>query len=544
LALAVVVTTCGVFGFVLIPYWVGAFRAASAIPDVRAVSGNGGSAVMVGEYLYFVDGFTSKDDYEYKQNNYNKVKSNGQGAIWRVRIRGGSPEYDNSYLVEYLSENGVENIGRYLDPTDTVFYDKQINDAMNKVVAGSKKDGNLELIVPKIAGWENTALWVFGDTLIYTSPNNEKDRNGRLQRDKIDFFKCNLRGKKHKRIYTTKYDEVASGDFTVVWAGEPYLVINDGVLDKDGNLESRNLLRVDMKGKVKTISDKVEHAVFPYVTGYHAAAVVDAAGASLDGSYSGIMGYIYYTEAVDAENEVMKSGNKLFRWDYSGTEAEKLHNNGDKFDLQILGNGRLVFKRTPYEESRTRLYTVSDGNTNVELGRLNQVEYWWEELEESDDFRVSGERTLASLFRILSVNGNSVTVWNPIDNVPPIIFAAGKILAVTADTMIYEGGEGEQMEGQTYSECNYFNQNSVPRTVNLAGVEGSLVSHFRVLDAQGVPTGDSMMFFVNRFSIDEDFIQVGCARSFVSGREFAFARVDVEKYIAMPQTIVENAKAK
>jgi len=120
--LVVVLFVGGLLGFVIIPNSVNKFKAATGNPTTHdSVSGNGGNAVMVGEYLYFVNGFKSNStgSLNYKDNEYNKVK--GEGAIYRVKMENGRPEYDNSYL-DYLDD--WDEFGEYdrLDPRQKIAY--------------------------------------------------------------------------------------------------------------------------------------------------------------------------------------------------------------------------------------------------------------------------------------------------------------------------------------------------------------------------------------------------------------------------------------
>ena len=118
-------------------------------PDANAVVyGNGGLAVQKGEYLYFVNGYINTADVG-ETNNYGDID---QSAIYRVKLTGGKVVETN---VEYDEDGNLK-----VDKTQA------IND--------------VDIIVPKVAGFEYSDLYIFGDYLYYTTPNNKKDNSGNI----------------------------------------------------------------------------------------------------------------------------------------------------------------------------------------------------------------------------------------------------------------------------------------------------------------------------------------------------------------------------
>jgi hypothetical protein len=558
IGLAVTLCVGGILGFVAIPYWMGMFRAASAIPKPLSVSGNGGGAVMAGEYLFFVDGYKSLEEYKFGENEYNNVRANGGGAIWRVKMVDGKPAYNNNYLENYLRENNVPEWERYLNPDDNLS-DDEIDAAKNMVVAGKGKDGNLELIVPKIAGWEKTAIWIFGNSLIYTSPNHEQSRTGKLQNHIIDFFTCNLRGENHKKFYTTTTEDLEKTDFTMVWAGEPFLLVHDGKKDDEGNTV-RNLLRVDLKGAVKKIADKVDTFIFPVVTGYY----VDLAGSaiaddrnSLENSYSGIMQNVYYTTAVDTEKETIKTGNKLWRFNYSTKANDRVGISGDQFDLKAFGNGHLIFELKEADAIDAVLCIADSSNTGLIYGGLTKMNFSATQLEYTAIY-VSRERCDA--FRFLGLKGTTLYVWNPEIKGMHVakVESVNEVFTVNESCVVFKTGE------DTYAEQNYISTNANSelnvsgRSINVNSEIG-LVAYFRVLSANGMRTGDTMLFQVKTFTeilteveatqdAEENAVtptasqRVGMITSFSGNGSFVLVRLDTEKFVKMPTAILPKTE--
>jgi hypothetical protein len=286
------------------------------------VSGNGGPAVRVGDWLYFVGNYVDSSTIRYRQNEHNKVK---EGAIYRVYIDPalGKPLYEDA-----------DRAGTDPDYTPHLL-DKS----------------KFQLIVPKVAGFENAALWVFDKHLIYTSPNNTKDKRGQLQLGRIDFFRVDLDGRNHRKIYTSVEDILTPEDFTVgMFSGSVFLLIRDGDL----------LRRVDVtgsrRGRVVTISKNVQHVVFPVVTSYftspddfqrpaHEGGGFGGGVRGLAASYSGVMGYIYYTEQfLDSDDDFDGLyGNRLFQYRVSHNTSVDTIIADHAIRPQVLSGGRLVY---------------------------------------------------------------------------------------------------------------------------------------------------------------------------------------------------------
>ena len=363
----------GLLGFVVIPNEVNKFRPASAVPVSANVSGNGSNAVMAGDYLYFINGYISVDSIKYKQNEYNKVKN--EGAIYRIKMSNGVPEYDNSYISSKEGK-GVLRVIEDEDWDDLNDYER--HNRYPDVFDLRVKEKDLDLIVPKIAGWEQSALYIFGNTLVYTSPNNQKNRLGQLQRGRVDFFSVDLNGKKHRRIYTTRSDGVLKNDFTVVSiSGKAYLLCHDG----------NRLVRVGMDGRVKEISNEVGSVALPVVSAYSD----EGSGvSSLANSYAGMMGYVFYTETATEDDTVKGQSNIIMRYNIAADKKEKIRHDRNTHTMIMLANGTLMFRTdfmTPGEQSS--LYLV--GNETVQVNGVTTI------VPATDDF---SESNLHAKFRL------------------------------------------------------------------------------------------------------------------------------------------------
>jgi len=564
--LVVVLFVGGLLGFVIIPNAVNAFKPAAGNPTTRdSVSGNGGNAVMVGEYLYFINGFKSKaaGSLNYKDNEYNKVKT--EGAIYRVKMENGEPQYDNSYL-DYLSD--WSEYGQYdkMDPRQKVSYSTAMDKRIASDATKKTKDTNLQLIAPKLAGWENSALWIFGNDLVYTSPNNQKDKTGQLQRDKIDFFRCDLNGANNRKIYTTTSTTVGTNGMTVVnVGGKTYLLVNDG---------DSKLVRVDMKGKVSTISTTMDSFAFPMVSSYYKGYDLTSNGdgtqtltladdkASLANSYSGIMGYVFYTEKR-ADDDTFR-GNVLKRYNIATGENVKILQDNDTQKMLSLGNGGLLFTTT-FEATdkiagKTGFYVVRNADaTSFDLTYLNTNCRMSLPMDSSDTVYLSGERTDTSAFRYITATGGQLFVYDTNQNssyVPyqiPGITDVGSVLYVGSGCILYTSTSGT-------SRCIDF-AGKVQMDVYATSDVSTRVTVFQDLNKYGQPSGRGYMFFyvkslteviddsttstsadsTDTTSTDLAKITVGAIIG-QDGRENLLARLD-DKFIQLPKDSTDTTNS-
>jgi hypothetical protein len=336
-------------------------------PEQRAsVSGNGGPAVMVGNWLYFVGNYVDVNPLTvtYRQNEHNRVT---YGAIYRVYI----PEGSNSPLYEdALNSQGLANQRPHL------LDESRFEDSNSR---------RYQLVVPKIAGFENTALWIFDKHLIYTSPHNERDRRGNMQLGRVDFFRVDLDGGNHRRIHTTAGDAIERNQFTVASIeGEVFILVHDGSMFRRINVTTR-------PGRVTMISENVRGVVaMPVVTAYHQTFPrpdEDGEGDlqpsvlgrySLANSYSGIMRYAFYTEDFPDDDEEIRprGGNRVVQYDILNNTKVTAHINEHTIELVGLSNGRLV-------------YSVRDANWDM-LGLFASGKPMVAEPRQIDMFHIDG----------------------------------------------------------------------------------------------------------------------------------------------------------
>lgn len=327
------------------------------VPAAYTVSGNGSASVMVDNYLYFVGDYVATGDIEYGDNDYFANGKMPSAGIYRVKFDGEQPaltyEYDNTYT----DEDGT--------PQEYDQDDSRRDTVVSKITDWDHlfdRAYGVECVVPKIAGHDNTAMWVFGNTLVYTTPNNLRNKVGTLRSDWLDFYRVDLNGKNHKLVYSAK---VTTGDFAV-WANTPdniYLLIND-----NGTLQKINV----NTQKATQIATEVTNVVFPQVTTYRRNA---NSNEKLSDVYGGVMSYVYYTTNRDAENTIR--GNLMYRYQIAGNqEPEKIgdegnYNSGITFTPVAAVGGRFIFKYTGHRGSSMTLYSVVANDGMMDINTIN-----------------------------------------------------------------------------------------------------------------------------------------------------------------------------
>ena len=175
-----------------------------------ATKGNGGSVVTRGDYIYFVNGYKSFEVF----NKDNLDTNFNVGGLYRVKLN------DNNEL-----------------------------DYNNQSLSSAEKiSGNL-------VGFENTSLYVFGNTIYYATPITEVDKQGNLQNTKIEFKRMSIGGGKAESVYKASV-ESANTKFEFYYAnGGVYLLVN----------ENGTLNRVECFGKfnVSQVATDVKTVVMP-----------------------------------------------------------------------------------------------------------------------------------------------------------------------------------------------------------------------------------------------------------------------------------------
>ncbi|MBO4823074.1 MAG: hypothetical protein J5580_00670 [Clostridia bacterium] len=292
ITLAVVVALGGVI-WAIVANITPKFRSGiTAVPSASQVSGNGTAAVMVDNYLYFVGGKVTTSTIKYGDNEYYANAQMPDAGIYRVQIGDhGQPSVTYTYDNTDTNEKGEKVV---LQEGDAKYNTKVVGISDWEKI-GQKHNG-IEAVVPKIAGHDQTAMWVFGKYLIYTSPHNRLDNRGNLMTGYLDFFRVDLDGKNHTLIYTTDSTALTTKDFTV-WSDADaniYLLVADQTTENESTVTTIKKINVKTQ-KTNIIDTKVSNVVLPRATQYKN----DSANENLAKVYGGVMANVFYTKASE-----------------------------------------------------------------------------------------------------------------------------------------------------------------------------------------------------------------------------------------------------
>lgn len=259
-------------------------------PSLNAmVTGNGGMTVQKGNYLYFVNGFVKSGDLKEGDNEYGKVKN---GAIYRA-------ELDAEGNLQYDAENNLTKI---------------------------------ELIIPKLVGFENGGFYIFDNYIYYATPTILKDRTGKVRFDLVDFYMAKLDGTGIKKIYaTSEYSTSASFAFYKL-ENEVQLVVFDGTKVVSVAVNGTKI------GSPVTMVESATSVALPKVTDYNRE----------NHTVLNLNKYVYYTRALKESDEfVLELGNVLAKVQIGTKIEEKLmQDNMFSYSLGSVKNNALYYSKS------------------------------------------------------------------------------------------------------------------------------------------------------------------------------------------------------
>ena len=215
------------------------------------VYGNGGLTVQKGDYLYFVNGYIDTSSVG-ETNKYGDID---QSAIYRVKLTDGKVVETN---VEY-DEDG------------------------NRVVDETQEINDVDIVVPKVAGFEYSDLYIFGDYLYYTTPNNKKDNSGNVLTSQLQYYRTPLdRSGSNDLLYETISDN-SEVSLSMYQIGDiVYQIILDGETLVVNTIDGEDVTRT-------TVTEHAHSASSPVY-------------ANSNSPINAIDNYIYFTEPFENEN--------------------------------------------------------------------------------------------------------------------------------------------------------------------------------------------------------------------------------------------------
>jgi hypothetical protein len=308
-----------------------------------AVLSNGGQAVQVGDYIYFINGKKDTTDTDGKNNVWGSVV---RGGVYVARLTGGSdfPGKDHVYGDYQTYGRQDAAFGSAQQTGDELFSGFDMSVYTYPADAESPKDDEHYLtakpLVNKLVasgGDEAGGLYIFDGWLYFTSPDNLKDKTGVVQYTHLSFYRVRLDGSDGQLLYTMQSANVPQYGY-YHYNNALYLVFkdNDGTQD---NLYSIKLsIEKKKSDKPVTLAEGITGAALQNRSTY-------VKGASV-GDYAD--DFVYYTRAVDTEYDSNPLGNVLerIRPDGNGDSRVKIYNGGDTLELIKVTDGGLFYNIT------------------------------------------------------------------------------------------------------------------------------------------------------------------------------------------------------
>ena len=276
------------------------------------VTGNGGSAVQYGNYIYFLNGYRGYEDTDATANVFGEVV---KGAVYRAELNGS--EVNGEFVASRDSATGL--LLKTEKKTD--YKRDEIDSAI------------VQRIAPKTVGTSGYAgggINIIGNSMYYATPNNLKNKSGSVQYLKTDFFRMTLDGQTTQKLYTTENDTSMSPYGFFAKGGYVYVVVLDGT----------NLISVKTDkatGKVVDtlrIAENVTSAVIPTKPVYYNGITENS-----------IYDFIYFTRNATA-SDITQTGEILEFIRPDGSSRQIFEADGvSDYTLEYLRDGYLFYRK-------------------------------------------------------------------------------------------------------------------------------------------------------------------------------------------------------
>ena len=296
------------------------------------VEGNGTLAVTKGDYVYYTNGFMGYADV----GETNKLGNITHTALYRTKLE------DNRV---------VEN-------------QPQLDDEGEEIFDKTQGIQHTDVLVSKVCGFEYSALYIFGDYIYYTTPNNQKNKELEVCTDLIDFCRTRIDRSSGQEVLYTTTNPGSAVDFTMYELdGTVYLIVLDG---SAGNESSSIFVRTFGKqNKTFTTSDDLNITSFAKATYTSSDQMVSATESDV---------YFTYTKGTFVDT------NTLAKMDLSNGEVTDLaFENGVSYTLQSIVSGKLYYTKATTSTEGAYIYYntlgASFASTESKLTANDYAEY-------------------------------------------------------------------------------------------------------------------------------------------------------------------------
>jgi len=299
-----------IFVFTITLFGCGAIDLSGGPKLTDTVYGNGGSAVVKGDYLFFANAFIDYNDLNEGDNKYDKNSSQAIYGIYRTKLVDGAVE---------LNSNGVPK--------------------------------GAELLVPQVGGYSNAGIYICGNYVYYSTPYTAYEKgNSQAVKGLLRFERVNLQGQDHLVLSEGEYK--ADCEYKINYVnGITYITIFSG--------ENINVI------KVKDNGDK---STYELASGVKTMAVASQEKLTYNAKENAINTYVYYTKEDNGNYSLLRksfsNGNEEILIPVSTNEVKlvKIKNSRVYFTL-----GDNLFSSTFTANEKYKVYTdlaIKDGATD------------------------------------------------------------------------------------------------------------------------------------------------------------------------------------
>lgn len=310
------------------------------------VTSNGGNVVVYGNYVYFINGTRGYEDSEGTSNLFGEVV---KGGVYRAELLGERTEVKGGPDLFTAQGTTVDEDGNIVLGLKSHVEEDYKRDEVNVV--------DVQRIAPKTvgtSGYSEGGIYIFGNSMYYASPNNEKDKNGNVQQLKTDFFRMTLDGEKTEKLYTTENNAENAPYSFFVKGNFVYLVVLDGT---DLMSIKINKSSGEVEDTVR-LKENVTDAVIPTKPVYY------------DGvSENTVYDFIYF-ERQATKDDITQVGEILEYIRPDGSSGGVFEEaGGGVYTLETVKDGYLFYRKTD-ETGYNKLFA-----TNLHENLLNDKAY-------------------------------------------------------------------------------------------------------------------------------------------------------------------------
>jgi hypothetical protein len=285
----------------------------------QAVINNGGVSVQKGDYLYFVNGFASSEQLKSGDNDWGDTVL---GAIYRTKLTDNQISYDNDGFLT-----------------------------------------KVEVVVPKLVGYENGSFYVYGNYIYYSTPNNNVNKNGNSLTKLTDYYKVKIDGTENTKIYTSTTESLTPSDWSIYSLNtSQYLIVKDGTKLVSVKVSDSKI------GSIVTMANDITTAAFIKSDTYYG-------NVNVAEKYNN---YIYFTRNLkDSDNLIGAKGNVLARVKI-GTEKEEIivKDGTNAYSMVDVNNNSIYYTKVNEVISGVkRLFKITLSNGEFNPSNEEQLTY-------------------------------------------------------------------------------------------------------------------------------------------------------------------------